>query len=697
MNADKEADVPDREPRDTREDRDVFTRFAMSSPDMSRRSLLKWAAAGAGAGALGPMIGRLQAFAAPPVGPRDGILVLIQMSGGNDGLNTLCPVADGRYHDLRGGLAIQPSEALNVGSGLGLHPRLTHIKHMYDQGRVALVRGVGYQPADLSHFTSMGTWMQGWGGAPQSPATGWAGRVVDGFPNADTEGLYAVTIGSSIPPHLTGRVSRASGLPLDIGGAFGIDRRDRSDRRMYDSLATFGSGSTGLGTYGDLVGTTESRLMTLTQQIQPAYQGAMPNGYLAKQLTVCARLINANLGIRVLNTEFGGFDTHTDQAGGHAELMGNLDDGINAFFAALNPAWADRVVLMTFSEFGRRPEASDGGTDHGTASVMFVVGSRVKGGLHGSQPSLASSGLDPYGNLVPNLDFRSVYASIVDKWFGADDREVLGKAYPQLDLFRAGPGTAVPRATPSTSGNGYWIATAAGAIASKGHAPAENALRALARPIVGGDSTRSQRGFWLVASDGGIFSYGDAGFHGSTGAIHLNQAIVGMAGTRTGRGYWLVASDGGIFCFGDAGFHGSTGAIHLNKAIVGMAATPTGRGYWLVASDGGIFCFGDAGFHGSTGAMRLNRAIVGMAATPTGRGYWLVASDGGVFCFGDAGFHGSAGGGGLPAPARALRRTSSGKGYWILGSDGTVKAFGDAGNYGSARAPMAVALLPAHS
>ena len=651
--------MPDSEPQDdryTRDTRDVFTRFAESSPDMSRRSLLKWAAAGAGAGALGPMLGRMQALAAPAVGAREGILVLIQLSGGNDGLNTPCPVADGRYYDLRGALAIPPSQALSVGSGLGLHPRLVHMKHLYDQGHVAVVRGVGYQPADLSHFTSMGTWMQGWGGAPQSPASGWAGRIVDELPNADTEGLYAVTIGSSIPPHLTGRVSRASGLPLDIGGAFGIDRTDPSDRRMYDGLATFGVGSTGLGTYADLIGQTESRLMTLTQQIQPAYRGAMPGGYLAKQLTVCARLINANLGIRVLNTEFGGFDTHTDQAGAHAELMGELDDGINAFFATLSPAWADRVVLMTFSEFGRRPEANEGGTDHGTASVMFVVGSRVRGGLHGQQPSLASSRLDPYGNLVPNVDFRSVYASIVHKWFGADDRQVLGNTYPQLDLFRAGPGTVVPPvATPTTSGNGYWIATAAGAIANQGHAPAEHALRALARPIVGGDSTRTDRGFWLVASDGGIFSYGDAAFHGSTGAIHLNRAIVGMAGTRTGRGYWLVASDGGIFCFGDAGFHGSTGAIHLNRPIVGMAATPTGRGYWLMASDGGIFCFGDAGFHGS------------------------------------------AGGGSLPAAARALRRTSSGKGYWILGSDGTVKAFGDAGNYGSARAPMAVALLPARS
>jgi hypothetical protein len=123
-------------------------------------------------------------------------------------------------------------------------------------------------------------------------------------------------------------------------------------------------------------------------------------------------------------------------------------------------------------------------------------------------------------------------------------------------------------------------------------------------------------GYWMVASDGGVFSYGSARFFGSTGNIRLNQPIVGMAPTTTGLGYWMVATDGGIFSFGDATFHGSTGAIKLNRPIVGMAPTPSGRGYWLVASDGGIFSFGDARFFGSTGAVKLNKPIVGMAARP---------------------------------------------------------------------------------
>ena len=151
------------------------------------------------------------------------------------------------------------------------------------------------------------------------------------------------------------------------------------------------------------------------------------------------------------------------------------------------------------------------------------------------------------------------------------------------------------------------------------------------------------KGYWLVASDGGIFSFGNANFYGSTGNLTLNKPIVGMASTPDGKGYWLVASDGGIFSFGDAAFYGSMGGKPLNKPIVGMAATADGAGYWLVASDGGIFSFGDAAFYGSTGNLTLNKPIVGMAATPDGKGYWLVASDGGIFSFGNANFYGSTG------------------------------------------------------
>ncbi len=242
--------------------------------------------------------------------------------------------------------------------------------------------------------------------------------------------------------------------------------------------------------------------------------------------------------------------------------------------------------------------------------------------------------------------------------------------------------------TVSAGVNGYWLVATDGGIFSYGaHAfYGSTGAITLNKPIVGMASTPDRGGYWLVASDGGIFSFGDASFYGSTGGISLNKPIVGMASTPDGGGYWLVATDGGIFSFGDAAFYGSTGAIALNKPIAGMASTPDGGGYWLVATDGGIFSFGDANFHGSTGAITLNKPIVGMASTPAGGGYWLVATDGGIFSFGDANFHGSTGAITLNKPIVGMASTSDGGGYWLVASDGGIFSFGDASFYGSAGA-----------
>jgi hypothetical protein len=237
---------------------------------------------------------------------------------------------------------------------------------------------------------------------------------------------------------------------------------------------------------------------------------------------------------------------------------------------------------------------------------------------------------------------------------------------------------------------GYWLVGSDGGIFAYGDARFHGSTGSLKlnKPVVGMAATPSANGYWLVASDGGIFAYGDAGFHGSTGAIKLNQPIVGMARTPSGQGYWLVASDGGIFAYGDARFFGSTGSLKLNQPIVGMSATPTGNGYWLVASDGGIFAYGDAQFHGSTGSIKLNQPIVGMSPTASGNGYWLVASDGGIFAYGDAGFHGSAVGK-ISGSATTIQATPSGAGYWIMSSAGGVVAEGDATNYGSFKGQLA--------
>jgi len=248
----------------------------------------------------------------------------------------------------------------------------------------------------------------------------------------------------------------------------------------------------------------------------------------------------------------------------------------------------------------------------------------------------------------------------------------------------AAPPPAPPPAPPS-AGQGFWMASSAGAVFPFGDAKllGSTASIHLNQPVVGIAATPSGNGYWMTATDGGIFNFGDARFLGSTGSIRLNQPIVGIAATRSGNGYWLVASDGGIFNYGDARFLGSTGSIRLNQSIVGMAPTPSGNGYWLVASDGGIFSFGDARFLGSTGSIRLNQPVVGMAATRSGNGYWLVAADGGMFNYGDAAFKGSTGGV-TPAPVVGMAATSTGGGYWLVTSGGQSFSFGDAAVLGTA-------------
>jgi hypothetical protein len=193
-------------------------------------------------------------------------------------------------------------------------------------------------------------------------------------------------------------------------------------------------------------------------------------------------------------------------------------------------------------------------------------------------------------------------------------------------------------------------------------------------------SGTSGGGYWLAGADGGVFSFGDARFYGSTGAMHLNAPVVGMAATPDGRGYWLVASDGGVFSFGDAAFYGSMGGAHLNAPVVGMAATADFPGYWLVASDGGVFSFGDATFRGSMGGTHLAQPVVGIAALPGDGGYWEIGADGGVFTFGQAPYDGSMGGDPLAAPVRALAAVpaTQGGGYWEVGADGGIFTFGHA-------------------
>jgi hypothetical protein len=238
----------------------------------------------------------------------------------------------------------------------------------------------------------------------------------------------------------------------------------------------------------------------------------------------------------------------------------------------------------------------------------------------------------------------------------------------------------------TSTGRGYWQVASDGGVFSYGDAQFHGSLPGLGikvSDIIGMARTPDDGGYWLVGSDGGVFAFGDAPFYGSMAGKPMNAPVVAMAPTKTGNGYWLVGADGGVFAFGDAGFYGSMGGKPLNKPITAIAPTPTSNGYWLAAQDGGVFAFGDAPFYGSMGGKPLNAPVVDMDVTPDGAGYWLTAEDGGVFAFGDAPFYGSMAGKSLNGHITGMSATPTGKGYWLNACDGGIFAFGDAPFYGS--------------
>jgi hypothetical protein len=328
----------------------------------------------------------------------------------------------------------------------------------------------------------------------------------------------------------------------------------------------------------------------------------------------------------------------------------------------------------------------------GVAGTPFVVpagGPSQPGVVAGVEDSAAVTGLTDGTTYTFTVSADSVGgASVASNASAAVTPGAPPPSGGSTPIPPSGAGSAPTTAGATTSdapGIGYAMAASDGGVFTFGNAGyygSEGGIP-LNESIVGMAATPDGKGYWEVASDGGIFAFGDAHFYGSMGGRSLDKAIVGIAATPDGGGYWEVASDGGIFAFGDAHFYGSMGGRPLNSPIVGIAATPDGGGYWEVASDGGIFNFGDAGFSGSMGGKPLNAAIVGIAAPPSGDGYLTVSSDGGLFAFGDARFYGSMGGRPLSKPIVGIAETPDGGGYWEVASDGGIFAFGDASYYGS--------------
>ncbi|MEZ5229704.1 MAG: DUF4214 domain-containing protein [Acidimicrobiales bacterium] len=419
---------------------DVVAALSTPAPEdrgsLDRRRFLQ-AAAVTGAVTMLPAWLADQAAAATPLGASDGVLVLIMMNGGNDGMSMVPPYADGNYRQIRGRLAIGADRVLRINDQRGLHPNLPFVKGMWDQGRVAVIDGVGHPQPDLSHFMSMARWMTA-STSTSNVSTGWLGRYVDGLGSPDA--FHSIAMGSSVPLTLSGNRSTATALPSSAGGLLTVDP-DPVYQRQQATIHQIAGGSTGLGALADSLARSASSSIGLATSVAGYYQPDLPSEELAAQLTLCARLINANLGTRVLMVSYGDFDSHANQASMHGDRMTELNRGLQAFFETLDPGFLGRTLVLTSSEFGRRPWANEsGGTDHGTSNTLLAIGGGVNGGFYGQLPTLG--GHRRWDNFETTVDFRQVYGNVVVRWLGADSAEVIGADYADMGFLRAPSGTA---------------------------------------------------------------------------------------------------------------------------------------------------------------------------------------------------------------------------------------------------------------
>lgn len=406
--------------------------------DLGRRRLLQGLLAVGGLGLVEGLPGLVRpALAGPPLGPGEKILLVLTLDGGNDTLSTLVPFNTGRYYDVRKDLAIDGATVTDLGDGLGLHPNLGYVTERWRAGDVAFVRGIGEPTDEHSHFAAIAKWMAGHHD-PLPHATGWLGRYLDAIGG---DSLSGVAIGpQGIPLLLRRAAGRVTGLPM-IGDLFGADGRDTDGSLKpvafaHRHLKALGNAQLGMGSWAQTLVTTQAEAIRTAVDVNPTYSPTIAENQdeLIIDLTLAARVINLDVGARVVHVTRNGFDTHNAQRPEHDNLLSALDTGLQRFFATLAPAFRERVVVLCWSEFGRRiqPNGSKG-TDHGSAGSAFVLGSAVTGGLYGEQPSLARP--TPRGDLRMQVDHRDLYATILDRYLGVDSTELLGASYANLGIF----------------------------------------------------------------------------------------------------------------------------------------------------------------------------------------------------------------------------------------------------------------------
>ena len=392
---------------------------------MKRRDFLKtlgfgsFALAGSGSAQLAWAL-------APAGGNYRNLLVLVELKGGNDGLNTVVPYADAEYYALRPRIAVKRDDVLQLDGRLGLHPSLQSLMPFWANRELAIVSGVGYPDPNLSHFRSIEIWDTA-AKSNQFLDRGWLARAFDANPVPKTFAADGVIVGSSDMGPLTGGARTVS---LANTEQFLKQARLAGTSCSAPSCASNRALDHILKVEGDIVQAAGNLNADF------AFKTEFPNGDFGNAVKTASQVIASQAGVAVVRLTLNGFDTHQGQPGTQANLLKQFGEGMVAFKNALEELrrW-DSTLIMTYAEFGRRPrENLSNGTDHGTANAHFVLGGRVKGGLYGQPPQLRQ--LDGNGNLAFAVDFRSLYATALEKWWGVSSVEALGGKFQTLDFIR---------------------------------------------------------------------------------------------------------------------------------------------------------------------------------------------------------------------------------------------------------------------
>ena len=369
---------------------------------------------------------------------KDPILVVIQLTGGNDYINTVIPYQDRLYYDSRKTVGISQDEVLPISDGLAFNPALTAMKSLYDQGKVAVINGIGYPGPNRSHFRSMDIWHTC---EPEKVGTeGWLGRAIRDLDPTAENVLTGVNFGRGLPRAmaLTG-VPVASVAMLETYGVLtGIsDIQERSQAldlfsRMYSPIVGTGHVMDYLGSTGLDALKGADILKAVPNQYQSNVEYA--DSTIGRNLQGIAKVLTANLGTRIFYTQQPGYDTHANQGPVHNILLEHLSQAIDDFYADLTyHDTSDNVLIYLFTEFGRRVKDNGSGTDHGAGGLAMAIGDPVKGGIYSEFPSMRGEDLEE-GDLKYNIDFRGIYGTVAERWLGLDANPIVGGNFEQLDF-----------------------------------------------------------------------------------------------------------------------------------------------------------------------------------------------------------------------------------------------------------------------